>query len=288
MGTTPITVADVLSKYLAWCGKHRAPRTLKWYSDHLRGFLSHIGRAAQMAADQLRPFHIVEWADAHEGWSPTYKRGAIVAAQRPFNWAEEMGYLASSPVKKVAKPAAQRRDNPVTPDAFRAILALVKDGDPFRDLLLFCWHTGCRPQEAWHAEARHVRLDASCVLIPKEEAKGKRRPRLILLAGVALQIVARLARERPAGKLFLNTKGRPWTTFATCCRFARLATKVGKRYSAYDLRHGFCQRLLEGGANHLAVAELLGHANGQMVATVYSHMNRATAHLRETLLKAAE
>jgi hypothetical protein len=36
------------------------------------------------------------------------------------------------------------------------------------------------------------------------------------------------------------------------------------------------------------VAELLGHANGQMVASVYSHMNRATAHLRETLLKAAQ
>ena len=70
--------------------------------------------------------------------------------------------------------------------------------------------------------------------------------------------------------------------------FARLTRKIGRRYAAYDLRHGFCQRLLEGGGNHLAVAELLGHANEQMVASVHSHMNRATAHLRETLLKAPQ
>ncbi len=29
---------------------------------------------------------------------------------------------------------------------------------------------------------------------------------------------------------------------------------------AYDLRHGFAQRMLESGANHLAVAELMGHS----------------------------
>ena len=63
--------------------------------------------------------------------------------------------------------------------------------------------------------------------------------------------------------------------------------KLGKGFAAYDLRHGFCQRLLEGGVNHLAVAELMGHANGQMVASVYSHMNRASAHLKEALKKAA-
>jgi hypothetical protein len=36
----------------------------------------------------------------------------------------------------------------------------------------------------------------------------------------------------------------------------------------------------------MAVAELLGHANEQMVSTVYSLMNRAQTHLREALGKA--
>jgi len=70
-------------------------------------------------------------------------------------------------------------------------------------------------------------------------------------------------------------------------QIVKLARQHSTKLAAYDLRHGFAQRLLEKGANHLAVAELMGHANGQMVASVYSHMNRANAHLKETLKKAA-
>jgi hypothetical protein len=44
--------------------------------------------------------------------------------------------------------------------------------------------------------------------------------------------------------------------------------------------------MLESGANHLAVAELLGHSTGRMVAENYSHVNRANAHLKDALKKA--
>jgi integrase len=314
-------------------------RTYEWYRDHLQSFLNALPDPRLAVAD-LKPFHVVEWADKHADWSAAYRRGAIVAVQRPFNWAEELGYIDRSPVKKIKKPQPQRRDNPMSPDDFATLLNMVKEGDPFRDLLLFAWHSGCRPQEARHIEPRHVHLAAGCVVIPKEEAKGKKRPRVIHLHGPALEVVARLMGERPEGKLFLNADGRPWKKFALCNRFdrlnlalgmrvlkehgipipslprfnrrhfadrhqltaarkehqaklrdrrkqiAKLAREHGKGLAAYDIRHGFTQRLLEKGANHLAVAELLGHANGQMVSTVYSHMNRANAHLKETLKKA--
>jgi integrase len=68
----------------------------------------------------------------------------------------------------------------------------------------------------------------------------------------------------------------------------KLARSHGRKFALVDTRHGFCQRMLESGANHLAVAELMGHSTGRMVAETYSHMNRATAHLKETLRKADE
>ena len=40
--------------------------------------------------------------------------------------------------------------------------------------------------------------------------------------------------------------------------------------------------------DHLTVAELMGHVTGQMVATTYSHMNKADNHLREALKKAGD
>ena len=88
-----------------------------------------------------------------------------------MNWAEEMGYIAANPVKKVKKPPARRRDNPMTPEDFLAILARLRQGDPFRDLFLFLWHSGCRPQEARHIEARHVQL----VQEPSSSRKMRRR-----------------------------------------------------------------------------------------------------------------
>jgi integrase len=335
------TVAEILDKYLDWCKKHRAARTFEWYSDHLQSFLNSLPNPAELTVADLKPFHVVEWVDAHPDWSATYRRGAIVAVQRPANWAYDLGYIASNPIRKIAKPEPQRRDNHMTPEQFARVLARVKEGDPFRDLLLFVWHSGCRPQEARHIEPRHVHLAGECVLIPKEEAKGKRQPRVIMLHGPALEIIKRLMAERKEGKLFLNCNGQPWKKFALCNRFdrltiafgieqlkqqgisvpalprfnrraytdkaqlaaarkeqqkklrdrrkhiVRLARQHGKGHSCYDLRHGFCQRLLESGANHLAVAELLGHANGNQVSRTYSHMNRATAHLKETLKKAA-
>jgi integrase len=262
-----------------------------------------------------------------------------VAIQRPFNWAAELGYVDSSPIKKIPKPQPQRRENPITPDDFAVLLAYYPEGDTFRDLLLFAWHSGCRPQEARHIEARHVHLPAECIVIPKGEAKGKRRPRVIHLAGVALEIVQRLLPKAGEGKLFRNEDGVPWKKSAIAKRFERFQLAFGiqklkelgilipplprfnrrkyadkaalttarreqqqklkerraeiyrlarqhvKRFASYDLRHGFAQRMLENGVNHLAVAELMGHSNGRMVSETYSHMNRATAHLKEALRK---
>lgn len=335
------TVPAILDKYLDWCQTNRAPRTYGWYRDAIQSFLDSLADPAALAVADFKPFHVIEWADAHPDWSPSSRRGYIIAVQRPFNWAEELGYIAASPIKKIKKPAPSRRDNPVTPEDFAIMLSRFKEGDPFRDLMNFAWHTGCRPQEARHIEPRHVHLESECVIIPPEEAKGKKRTRLIYLNGPAKELVHRLLQERSEGKLFLNEDGRPWKRFAIACRFDRmhvafgiakleelginvpplprfdrrhyadraellaarkehqkrlsdrrkeickLARKHSTSFAAYDLRHGFCQRMLESGANHLAVAELMGHANGQMVSQVYSHMNRANAHLKETLKKAS-
>jgi integrase/recombinase XerC len=280
-----LTVSALFSKYLAWCQKHRSPRTCEWYGGHTRNFLAHLGDAAELPAASLKPFHIVEWVDDQSTWGDTYKRGAIVAVQRVFNWAEELGYIEANPVKRIKKPPAGRRDNPMTPEDYAAMLALLPENDPFRDVLVFAWHSGCRPQELRHIEPRHVDLAGQCIVIPKEEAKGKRRARVILLHGPALEIVTRLMKKRHDGKLFRNSRGGEWTKYSLANRMDYLSKRIGKRYAFYDLRHAFCQRLLEAGVGHVAVAELMGHSNAQMVSSVYSHMNRATAHLREALAK---
>ena len=91
-GDGPVVV-EILDKYLDWCQKHRAGRTYEWYHDHIQNFLDSLPDPAALTVAELKPYHVIEWVDSHDDWSPAYKRGAIISLQRPFNWAEEMGTL---------------------------------------------------------------------------------------------------------------------------------------------------------------------------------------------------
>lgn len=136
------TVAEVFHKYLDWCKKHREPRTYDWYQDHIQNFLywwsdrhrenpGDYPPSNKFPASELKPFHVVEWADSHgDSWSNAYRRGGIIAIQRPFNWAAELGYIAASPIRRVPKPQPQRREKPMGAEDFDGIIVRYPEGDP--------------------------------------------------------------------------------------------------------------------------------------------------------------
>jgi integrase len=220
-----LAVAEVFDKYLDWCQRHRSARTYEFYRDRVQSFCDHLGAAAKLPAADLKPFHVAEWVDSKPTWGANQRRGAVVAATRPFNWAARLGYIPASPVRGVEKPAAERRKSTLTAADFPVLLSHVKDS-AFRDLLVFGYEAGVRPQEARRVEARHCRLDLHRLEIPPAEAKGKRRWRVVYLSDAAAAILARLVPLRPDGPLFLNTDGRPWTAQAVVCRFQRLLVKM--------------------------------------------------------------
>ena len=333
--------SEILDKYLDWCQKHRAARTYEWYRDHIQSFLDHSVAAATMPVADLKPFHVIEWADSHPDWSNAYRRGAIVAIQRPFNWAEELGYIAASPIKKIKKPQPQRRDSHVTPEDFAPVARPLRRGRPVPRPAGIRLAFRLPAAGGRQIEARHVHLEAECIVIPKEESKGKRRPRVILLHGPALEIIRQLVQIYPKGKLFRNEDGNPWKRFAIANRFDRLMLALGiealkeagiddsaaaaiqppeisptrrslaaarkehqqkaPRATEADSEAGpaareetgrlrsapwFCPA--DAGKRHKSPGRGRAHGafNGKMVAETYSHMNRATAHLKEALKKA--
>jgi integrase len=278
-----LTVAEVFEKFLDWCHKHRAPRTYADHKDRLQLFLKETPGAADLPASLLRPFHVLEWVDKHPTWGNTRRRAVIMSVQRSFNFAEEVGYIDTNPVRKMKKPPCGRREQVVTPEQWAKIRDHYPQHDPFRDLLEFCWETGCRPFETRMMEVRHVHLARLCVLFPPEEAKGKKRWRVIRLTPAAAEILKRRIEGRATGLVFLNANGDPWTAYAMNCRFCRLKKHTGVKFFAYAWRHGFATRKLIEGHDHLTVAELLGHSDGTTLAKVYAHLDQADDHLRKAL-----
>ncbi|HEV8059014.1 MAG TPA: tyrosine-type recombinase/integrase [Gemmataceae bacterium] len=277
-----LTVAEVYDKFLTWCKKHREPLTHKGYLEFIQGLINYLKEKALLPALELKPFNVAEWVDSHSNWGPTRCRNAIIHVARPYNWAFKVGHIPDNPLRYIEKPQANRRENPVGPQDFTTILAKVKD-EAFRNLLTFAWETGCRPQELRHIEPHHVKINLARIELPPAEAKGRKRWRIIRLNEKAIAIVRKLLELRNDGKLFMNTRRKPWTNQAIVCRFQKLKKKLGKTWAAYDFRHGYAQKLLENGADMTEVAALMGHANANMIATVYSHMDRAEDHLAGVL-----
>ena len=276
-------VAVILDAFLDSVQKHKAKRTYKWYADFAQSFLDHAPKG--LTVGQLKPYHVQQWVDSKDTWSDSTRKGAITTVKTALRWACKQGYIDSSPIAYMEKPSAGRREVIIPHEHYDKMLANTKD-ECFRDVLTVAWEIGARPQELLGVEARHVDLERQCWIFERVESKGKRVQRVVFLTEKALEISRRLMEKYPEGKLFRNTRGKPYNPIAVSCRFRTLKKKVGRKYCLYHCRHSWINRLLKAGVDHVTVALLAGHADPSMVARVYQHHSHDPHYLLNQLNKA--
>ena len=277
--STSIMAIELMDKYLLWCKDNREPGTFDWYTKHLQAFLDSLPNQS-IEAMQLKPYHVYD--ATKKTWSASYKRGFMVAVQRAFNWAVKQGYINTNPLRFLEKPTATRRDNCPTEKDYKKLVSLVKDG--FKNILVFAWESGARPQEISGLRVRHVESDR--IVLAVEESKGKKEKRAIYLTEKAAKLLAKLIKGRDKDEfVFLNTRGNPWNPHSIANRLDRLAKKTGHKFALYDFRHAFATRMLEAGLDHMTVAKLLGHKDASMLARHYSHIGQKNNYLLNQLRK---
>ncbi len=259
-------VASLFDSFLDWTQQNRAPKTYRGYLDFCQSFKNKWPR---LRIADLQPIHVTQWLDEQKTWNSTTKRNGITCIQRVINWGTKNWNLEKNPLHRMEKPEAQRREQIISPAEFKDLLAAIPDAE-FRELLIVSNESGARPQEVKNLEARHVDLKAHIWYFPKEEAKGKKRARTVYMTQKALAIVRKRVKERPTGKLFLNTRGKPWTAGAVKDRFMRLEETLGVRYCQYMLRHRWITAKIVAGVDSHVVATLAGHSNTAMLDKHYS------------------
>ena len=284
ISTTQQLVVVIVDEFLDWTEKNRAHDTFIWYKDRINSFCKTID-AAMTVAD-LKPHHVNKWVDSQTALAAGSRRNCITAIKRAMKWAEESGYIERSPLRYMKKPAGGRKEQVVTAAQYKVLLARTNDQE-FKDLLTVTWETGCRPQESLRVEARHVDLNGGRWLFPASESKNKRTPRVVYLTPTALKITSQLAAKYPQGPIFRNVNGRPWTPYATNCRFKRAKKKVGVKVSLYALRHTWINRMLINGVDAFTVATLAGHSDPSMLAKHYAHLSQAPGYLAQQAARAA-
>jgi len=269
----PGTVAEVIEAFMDWVEANR-PKSYEWYKKRIDKFYALI---RELSTTDLKPYHIQRELDRHK-WSDAFKAGCVTAIKRAFNWALDQGYLDKNPLRGLRKPDPGRREQVLSQRDFDGALACVPNQN-FNDIASFIWFTGCRPEEAVKITVEMVDLRLSRVIIPRPEAKKKKRPRVIYLCDEAKKIVERNIGNSPT--LFLNTKGKPWTANAICSTWGRIERKTGKRFCSYALRHSYITHQLKTGANTVTLAHLVGHEDASMISKVYGHVELDPEYMRK-------
>jgi integrase/recombinase XerD len=174
---------------------------------------------------------------------------------------EEIGRLVESP--DLARPLAWRD----------------------RAMLEFAYASGVRVSELTDLRLRNLHLDEEFASVYGKGGKERLVPigrRAVGALAIYLRETRpRLDRGKSDGRVFLNARGGPLTRMGVWKILQQHVEAAGieKHVSPHTLRHSFATHLLEGGADLVAVQEMLGHADIS-TTQIYTHVDRT--FLRQT------
>jgi len=97
-----------------------------------------------------------------------------------------------------------------------------------------------------------------------------------------------LRRKSTSEFVFLNCRGKPWSSNAVRIRIEHLRKNLGLAgdLCAYLIRHAFGTNAIVNGVDVATVAELLGHTSLEMVSTTYLHLADQKTHLNDAVERA--
>jgi integrase len=295
--TAEVVFAVVAEHYLLHALKAVDEKHYKRTSGYLADFCNDCG-AVQVR--RLKRFHVNRWLQKHEDWGGWAQYAAISAIKRALSWAETEGLIDNNPLAKMPLPSGGRREVLITDEQHSQLMTrqpLSRKGKPrklapaeaaFRQVLIALRLSGSRPGTIAKVARENVTADVSAWVMRRHKTSKKTKKPLTVYLSPCLQTLTRilLSRER-SGPLFVNARGKPWTTSALVQRMARLRKWLNLPAGTvcYSQRHTYITNALKGGENPATVAELVGHVDLRMLAANYAHLDKEKEHLQQAALR---
>jgi integrase/recombinase XerD len=276
---------DVFCDYLEF-ERGLSPRTITAYRKDVERLVKwlvdrDIARIDQVGVRELREY---SYQLKDRGLQPASIRRNLAAIRTYFAFLIAEGHVSADPTERVDLPRGGRRlPHVLSPAEMERLLEAPDPADPlyWRDkaLLEFAYAAGVRASELIGLKVRDLDLQEGFAVVfgkgSKERLVPVGRSALRALTVYIRETRPRLVRDGSEGSLFLNARGRPLTRMGWWKILRRQVRRAGieKRVSPHTLRHSFATHLLEGGADLVAVQEMLGHADIS-TTQVYTHVER--------------
>ena len=249
----------------------------------LAAFLRQRGRTgpADVATGDLRAF-ILELKEL--GLAPSSIGRNVSAVRTYFSFLVAENLVVGDPSDRLQTPKGWRSlPEVLTVDDVARLLEAPDLSHPLawrdRAMLEFAYASGVRVSELIKLQIRNLALEEGIAMVYGKGAKERLVPigrRAVGALSLYLREVRpRLEKGHGEGCVFLNSRGRPLTRMGVWKILRQHVKDAGieKHVSPHTLRHSFATHLLEGGADLVAVQEMLGHAD---IATtqIYTHVDR--------------
>ncbi len=271
------------------------PRTCDAYRSDLRRFIAYLGGRGDVTGPSQVDYRTLHDYVAHlhgGGRAPVSIRRAQSALRAYFRFLAGEGIVDDDPSDRMDRPAVGKKlpEFLTQDEAVRVVESVDPDSKVYwrdRAVLELLYATGMRVSELTRLALADLDPEDECCMV---FGKGGKE-RLVPVGQAALRAVERyLAAVRPeldrgAGKakgaMFLNQRGTPLGRMTVWTIVSHAAGRAGieRRISPHTLRHSCATHMLEGGADLVAVQEMLGHADIS-TTQIYTHLDRE--YLRET------
>lgn len=245
--------------------------------------------------DKVTHKHIEQFLDHlyQLGLSTSSQNRILSGIRSFFRFLEEESLMSSNPATLITNPESMRKlPEVLTYQEIKKMLDMIDLSEPLgqrnKTIIELLYACGLRVSELINLKASHV--------YPKDgflRIRGKGDKERLVPVGKAtlksikiyMEQIRSLQTVLMANKdiLFLNRTGKKMSRHLIFKIVKQIAEKAGitKNVSPHTFRHSFATHLLEGGADLIAVQQMLGHASIS-TTEIYTHLDRE--YLRDTII----
>ena len=233
---------------------------------HVRGYIDKVPHdlSSERLIDLCTP-DITTFLKRHKKQSgPVGANRFLAILKQAFRYAEEMGYIESSPIAKVSRKTIGGEELPRRRVLSEREIRLLWDAPSSNTLLLrFLLLTAQRISEAQNAKWSDIEGDVWLINENKSD-----RPHFCILSPQALALLDELERV-PESEMVFQHKGTQFPATNVQAWLRRFCAKhnIDPNFTPHDLRRTARTRMAELGIDPIVAEKILNHSLGGILAT---------------------
>ena len=255
------TLNDFSDKYIQYVRDVKQNRSWKSAVLYLKKLNEYFGdkKLSQITTKDIEDFKLCRLKDV----KPASVNRELACLSHLLNTAKRQKvFFGENPVSECGLlPEHNLIERPLTLDEEERLL---KASPPFlAAILITAINTGMRKSEIITLKWANVDFETNLITLDHTNTKSKKTRKIPINSKLRTSLLEQRLKSGKSEFVFLSSKGKPYKMHSSLNQVFRRACKIAgiTGFRFYDLRHTTGTRMIESGANIVAVKNVLGHAD---------------------------